>query len=839
MSFCFQTNTFSDRANQRELWSNHMIKVKYVFIVITILLLNTPSPAQQLNPSMSNQLQSLPENIRSQIIEYNKKKEKLQNMKSATEKPDDRKSEPEIKDQEPEIKIDAPKKSKDADQLSKIEIRYRTGYNSSLSTDLRQYGYTVFESASLHPSKLAVPDESYIIGPGDKLLIRIWGSDIDSEYEGTVSRDGTINVPRIGIVPVAGNILGNIETIIRKEAEKYIQGINVNVSIRELRSVEIYVVGSVNNPGLHLVPAFSTSFSGLLAGGGVKKSGSLRNIELYRNGAVFREIDLYDLLLKGSRDFDAILEDRDVIFVPRIKKTAAVAGAVNEEAIFEIKDENTVGDLMQLAGSILPQGFMGRIHLRRFRDNQEFTIKDIDTQTAAVTWRTVEIMDGDLLEFQFVDADRADEVRLDGHVWMPDVFQYKDGMKMSDILDSKTILKPGAMMDFAYLYRYDQETTQTMTKQFPLADVFSGEYDLSLAPRDRIIIISRDELGIKRDITISGAVWNPGPYPFSPNTALEDIIALAGGIKFGANTDKIEVTRKVIKNSELENTYFLLSLNKDNDFMLQPYDYIFLPLLKNATTINKVSITGEIKYPGTYAIRENERISDLIQRAGGFTDYAYFYGVKYASEAAQQIQQKSIDNLIQQMEISAHRAISQQAQTAASEEAIEGTTEAGMALSQLLDKLKQIKAEGRITIKMDALEKFKDTKYDFVLENGDALYIPKKPNFVNVVGSVYSPNAYLFEDDMTIGYYLGKSGGPSKTADDDYIYLLKANGDVLSRVQTSGFFSDSFEDIPVMPGDTIVVPEDLERIPYLRLVKDISDIVFKIATTAGVVVAIQ
>ncbi|MEJ2032967.1 MAG: polysaccharide export protein, partial [Deltaproteobacteria bacterium] len=270
-----------------------------------------------------------------------------------------------------------------------------------LTDELCQYGYDIFSTANPKPSMLAVPDGGYILGPGDRLRIRIWGSDEDAEFTGTIDRDGTINVPKIGIVPIAGVKFSDAEGIIKREAEKYIQGINVNVSLEELRSLEIYVVGSVANPGLHLVPAFSTVLDALVASGGIPKTGSLRKIELYRGQKLLRSIDLYDLLLKGNRKADIVLENRDVIFVPRLRKTAAVVGSVAEEGIFELNGEKTVGDLLALSGGLLPQADSGRIYLRRYLDNRKFAIQDIDTARTK-DWQKIPIRDGDLLELRSV-----------------------------------------------------------------------------------------------------------------------------------------------------------------------------------------------------------------------------------------------------------------------------------------------------------------------------------------------------------------------------------------------------------------------------------------------------
>jgi polysaccharide biosynthesis/export protein len=815
---------------------------------------------------------------------------------------------------------------------SPLEALYRTHYSSWLAEDLDQFGYDLFQASPLVglPSRLAVPDPDYLLGPGDVLRIRIWGAETDANYTGAISKDGTLNVPRIGIVPLSGLKFSDVEGVLRESAEKYVQGINISVSLGRLRSMEIYVVGSIYRPGLHMVPAFSTVLGALMAAGGVEKSGSLRNIKLFRNGAEHRAVDIYDLLLRGSRKSDIMLKDRDVVFVPRIGPTLAMAGAVAEPGIYELKGEETIGQALALAGNILPQSYTGRMHLRRFDDNDEFVIQDIDTKESGADWHQIQIQDGDFIEVPLladVQQPLRRTVRLNGHVWRPDLFRYRPGLKLSDILVSPDLLKPEALTDYALLHRYDKGTTRKTTHRFPLHDVFAGSYDAELRPLDEIQILSRAELNILESVEITGAVWNPVqtafrpqmtvrdllalggglrddqafmdygylyrydpalldyrlqriPLPavisgqktialkpfdrvrilsridfdmrysvtlagavwkpdtfnFNPGITLSDLITLGGGTKYGADTSRITLTRKEASADRMDAIHRVVDLDESKDLPLQPYDAVFVPQIKDADKMREVTINGEVRFPGTYAVRENERLSELIARAGGFTREAYYFGARYLSASARVIQQNSLEKLLDDLEIRANMFMSEMAQTGISREAIEGAKASQMGLESFIKKLRSVRAEGRVAIQLTDLTSFKGSGWDFVLEDGDALMVPKKPNFVAVVGSVYSPSAYLYQSDETVADYLEKSGGPTKSADEEYMYVLKANGEVFSN-ENAGSFRNRFSNQRLMPGDTIVVPEDLEKVPYLRLTKDITEIVFKIATTAGIAVA--
>ena len=794
----------------------------------------TPEQIKEITKSLSQKSGISPldtiyvEEPQKEIEEPQKKKEKFQNEGKELQK----EKEGEISSSEKEMKEEAEEKIPSA-----IEELYQQKYGSDLAESLEQYGYTIFESSTKISSKLAVPSDDYPVGPGDKLRIRIWGKDIDGAYTVTVSREGAIDVPQIGVLPVAGTPFGRLEDIIRSEAEKYVQGIHINVSLAELRSIEIYVVGEVNLPGLHLVPPFSTVLGGLISGKGVKKSGSLRTISLFRGGKLFKVVDLYALLLHGSRDGDVNLQDGDVIFVPRLGPTAAVAGATSQPAIYELTKEKSVADLLELAGGALPQSSTDRLYLRRFDNNRQFVVLDIDRRTSRTDLTTIAVKNGDLLELQYLETLWPEVVHLEGNVWFPDVFKYRPGLKLSDILTDVSLLKPNSITEFGMIYRYEPQTTRYKVERFPLSEVLNKQYDADLFPYDKIEILSRDEYGIKEPVKIVGSVWRPDSYVFSPGLTLGDLLGLAGGFKFDADPQRIDLSRQIITNGEVTTTHFSLHADTDASFELQPYDYIYVRRVKDAASFKSVSITGEVKFPGDYRIKKGERLSDLIERAGGFTDKAYFYGAYFISKRAQEIQQASINRMIDDLEIRVQNVLAEQAQLMAASEDEKLITGQQSALQSLVARLRQVKATGRMSITLGPLESLKNTEYDFELSEGDSLHIPQRPNFVSVVGSVYSPNSFMYENTLKLKEYLQKAGGPTKTADKDSIYLVKANGEILASATTKGMFS-SFYDMNLMPGDTIVVPEDLNRVPALAYIRDISDIVFKIATTAGIIWAI-
>lgn len=715
------------------------------------------------------------------------------------------------------------------EEPSILELQYRNHFQSKLAIDLNQFGYSLFSTASSVVPQAIVPSEDYIVSPGDQLRIRLWGASVDTEYVATVAVDGTLNVPKIGVVSVAGEQLGQLTGRLKSEALKYMQGININIALEKLHSVEIYVVGEVLRPGLHVVPAFSTLFKGLQIAGGVKKSGSLRQVKLYRGGKEVADFDLYDLVLHGHRAADKVLRNQDVIFVPQIGDTVAVAGAVKQPGIYEISTESDFTQLVDHAGGYLPNAYLKNLYVKRYQAGDRFQVKSLAEADS------MPMLPGDLLEVPF--APQAEQtVEVAGAVWRPEIYAFTAGMKVEDLLTMAGGIKEHEFVtDGAYLYRY---VPAVMQYEVIRLDLNSAEQGLAVAlqPFDKLELLSRNDYDYEEPVRVAGAVRKPGEYVWRKSMTVRDLVDLAGNTVFGARLDRVEVTQVVIEKGVSTTRHQIVDLAKQGDFELQPYDFVNVPKVAKATQMPTVMIEGEVLYPGRYSIEEGERLSDLIRRAGGFTEKAYFYGARFTSEQARAIQQANIDKMINRLQLDVQRAVSEAGQLAASKEGVAAAELGGEAASSLIAELKKIKADGRISMRLAPLNDFAMSAHDFELQDGDALFIPKKPGFVAVVGSVYSPNSFVYEANMDIGDYLQLSGGPTKDADEDHIYVQKANGEVVAA-QQKGMFT-SFYDQELMPGDTIVVLENLDRIPTLRLFKDLTEIVFRIATTAGIAFAI-
>ncbi|MFO7595842.1 MAG: SLBB domain-containing protein [Desulfocurvibacter africanus] len=723
-----------------------------------------------------------------------------------------------------------------ADAASDLERIYRERYASTLSARLTQFGYEFFASRPDLRQPQAPAEPGYVLGPGDVLGVRLMSASLDQDVVAMVSREGSLDLPGMGLLEVAGLSLSEAEKAVNAFAGGYAPGVRTKLRVARMRGLEVYVVGEVRRPGLVQVPGRATALTALIAAGGVAKSGSLRAIRVTRDGRTLTSLDLYGLLLHGDLGGDVSLASGDVVFVPRIGPTVAVAGAVPDPRIYELAHERNLAEVLSLAGGGLPQAQAKRILLRSFSIDGGFSVRDLDAAGQGVL-EAQAVSDGDLLELRFHTADWPSDVRLEGHVRQPEVLAWREGLRLSDLLSGQDLLRPGAVTDFGLLRRWDRQANRWAVKAFPLAQVLAGGFDMSLEPHDVVEVLSRAAYGVSEPVSLRGAVWKEGDFEHTPGLTLVDLLALGGGLRFGAEASRIEVSRKRLENGKASTETMLIDLASAKSFALLPHDTVLVPSLKDAATFRQATIQGQVRYPGVYRIQTGEPLSSLIRRAGGFTPEAYFHGARFTSAKAREVQQQSLDRLVRELEMWADKILAEQAQTTADPEETAGAREARLGIGKLLSRLQEVKAEGRVAIVLANLDDFAASEYDFALEDGDVLEVPSKPSFISVVGSVYTPSSFLYRPETRVKDYLSKSGGPTRTADTHHMYLLKANGEVLAMGQ-DGMGSFRFTGLRLMPGDTLVVPEDLERVPYFRLFRGITDSLFKIATTAGIALAI-
>jgi polysaccharide export outer membrane protein len=639
-----------------------------------------------------------------------------------------------------------------------IATAFKTlGIKSSIviSTELKQFGHDIFRQP---PTTFAPVDKvpvgpDYVIGPGDEIRINVWGR-IEGSYSVVVDRDGNIAIPKIGVIGVTGLTFKELKEVLQREFSKYYTGFEMNVSMGQLRTIRVYVVGHAERPGAYTVSSLSTLVNALFEAGGPSKTGSMRNIEVKRNGKTIVHFDMYDLLLRGDKTKDIRLMSEDVIYIPPVGPLVAIAGSVKRPAIYELKDEKTVKDIIEMAGGLSDIAFRYRVQIERIFENSRQIIFEADFNEAL----SYEIKGGDLVK----------------------IFQ-----------------------------------------------VFSD----------------------KRYVRISGAVQRPGEYGYKEGLTMKELLMMAGGFKYFAYTKSAELTRVTPTQEGPKTEKIIFSPEKalegdpEHNIKLQQDDYIFIRAIPEWDLYKTVQITGEVKFPGTYTIKKGERLSDLLKRAGGFTDKAYLRGAVFTRPSVKELQQKQIDELIDRLErelLSVSSATVATAMTPEEAKIFQTETEQKR---QFLNRLRQVKALGRIVVRLDEPERLVNTPYDIELEEGDSIYIPSKSSTIQVIGSVYNQTAFIYSPEKDLSDYIDLAGGYTENADKGNLFILKVDGSAVKPGK--GFFGIRWNKeskrwelggSDLEPGDTIVVPEKLTRIAWMREIKDITQILYQIAVTAGVLI---
>ena len=647
-----------------------------------------------------------------------------------------------------------------AERPSVFEQFISGGISFGVSTDIKQFGYDIFRQppSTFAPVERVPVGPDYVLGPGDEIRINVWGR-IEGQWNVVVDRDGTINLPKVGTIGVTGLTFKELREMLRREFSKYFTGFEMNVSMGALRTIRVYVVGNAEKPGAYTISSLSTLINALFEAGGPSKTGTMRDIQVKRNGKTIVHFDMYDFLLKGDKTKDVRLMPGDVIFIPPVGPLVGIAGNVRNPAIYELKGESRLLDLISMAGGLTSIAFRGRVQVQRIEDHQ---------------FRT--IFEGDLIEIE------------------------------------KNLGKNFALRD------------GDLVKVFPVMET-------------------------KNTITITGAIATPGEYGVTPGvTRVRDVISLAGGLLYYAS-NQAEITRVRVTPAGPQTEMFVIDLSKamegksQHNVPLEINDYLFVRTVPEWELYRMVGVSGEVKFPGTYTVKKGEKLSSLIERAGGYTDRVYLRGAVFTRERVRQLQQKQIDEMTERLEREVlGKGVAEVATALSSEEAKIKESEIKQK-RDFIATLKGVKAKGRMVLKIDRPEILKNTPYDIELEEGDSLFIMANPQSVQVIGSVFNQTAFVYDKDKGVSRYIDLAGGYTENADKKRVYLLKADGTAVRP--GSGFLNISWNKTSnrwesggsnLESGDTIVVPERLERIAWMREIKDITQILYQIAVTAGVLI---
>jgi len=732
----------------------------------------------------------------------------------------------------------------------------------NVSTQLKQFGYDVFAAPVLTFAPVTdVPvGPDYVIGPGDSFIVTLWGR-VDAQFLLQVDRNGQVVVPQVGALRVWGMKFSELEDYLQHELSRKYSDFKMSVAMDRLRVIRVFVVGEASKPGSYTISSLATVINALVAAGGPSKNGSLRNIQLRRNGAEPMTVDLYDFLLGGDRSGDVRLQDGDTIFIPVVGPVVGVAGNVKRPAIYEMAGPMTLGEVLDLAGGVTFAGWLQRVQVERIEDHRKRIVVDFDLadrQAGAGRRGPLDtaVHDGDVVKLFPVAARERDIISVEGHVERPGKYEWKPGMRLGDILSSYDVFLPQPNIDYGEIERLVPPDLHVTFVPFNPARVLAGDEaaNLELAQYDTIRLFQWDERNYQ-SVAISGMVFDPNEYRLVPNMRVTDLIDVAGGLKKDAYCRSAEVTRRHITQDGVDTEKLDVDLDKamagdpEHNILLRDRDTLVVRPIPELDFNRVVEVQGEVRFPGRYPIRRAETLSSLLERAGGYTEQAYLKGAVFTRESAKEVQRKRLGQLIRQLEESMFGGAEQALGSALDAETVKGQQAALDAKKELLARLRTSEITGRVVVKLTPLEEFKATKYDLELEDGDLLVIPRMPGVIHVVGEVFNETSLLYETDGTVSYYLRRVGGMTKDADAKQLSIIKADGSVISRQQNRGklvFWDNEFnqwsfgglKNTELDPGDTIVVPRKLDRYFWLKTTKDITQIVFQIAVAAGVVFAI-
>jgi len=637
---------------------------------------------------------------------------------------------------------------------------------SEFSAGGRIFGSYLFSNKNLtfNPSVNIQTPKNYEIGIGDQILINIWGNS-QNNYQLTVNTNGQIIIPDVGPVYIAGSTFQEAEKkIIQRLTSIYADmgGANpqtfAQVNMGQLRSIQVNLVGEVAVPGTYTVPVTATVFNALYLSGGPNNIGSFRNIKIIRDGKIVKTVDIYKFLVQADPSDNTMLKNEDIIFVPASEKRVEVKGEFKRNGLFELKEDEKLSDLIRFAGGFTENSYLAKTQIYR-KTQQGLQISDVSF--AQLTTTTLE--NGDEIRNEKIQSTFENRVTITGAVYRPGEYEWKPGMTLYELIVKADSITPDAFRNRGIITRYNPDLT-TVSVNFSVSEILNKQNNIVLQQEDMILIKSHFELKEQPFFTVNGEVLKPGRFNWSDNTTLGDAIFLAGGLTEGADSTFVEVARKLSyeEASSLSDTIshiIVVNLSRglvlgenDDTFQLKPYDQISVRRAPNYRQEETVFITGEVVYAGAYALRhKRQRISDLINMAGGLTPQAFVLGAT-------------------------------------------------------LNRNSEELGTERIAIDLKAILSNPGSEADLLLNNGDRINIPEFMQTVKINGSVQNPFSIVFEPGKNAKFYINKSGGFSSDAHKKKTYVQYANG---ATAVTKSFIFRSYPE--VQPGSQVVVPKKPEK----------------------------
>jgi protein involved in polysaccharide export with SLBB domain len=750
------------------------------------------------------------------------------------------------------------------------------------------YGANLFRQvpSTFAPLDMVPVPPDYVIGPGDELRIRVWGQ-VNFRADVRVDRTGEIYLPQIGQVHVAGMPSSAIDAHLRSAIGRVYRNFDLTADVGQIRAIQVYLAGEARRPGVYTVSSLSTLVDALFAGGGPSSGGSFRHIELRRGGAVLTDFDLYSLLVHGDKSKDVTLQNGDVLFIPPAGPQVAMTGSVRNPAIYELRAGESLADMLADAGGASVVAAQARVSLERIDEHRDRFTMEVGWDQAGLA---TTLADGDLVRVFSIVPMYQKTVTLRGNTANQGRFAWHAGMRVSDLIPDKDSLitrnywwKRAQLglpaPEFEPLRSFPnlrQPTAPVDLPRRPLIEprVNGGE----MTPDDQVSSQnSSDQNSTDQNYNQSNAGGNgasgvagPGNVPSRnlsaaqragsatlaaeqseygapvPSTTRTDVGPVAPEIDWDyAVIERLESATLKTVLIPFDLGRLVLQHDASQDLPLQPGDVVSIfsqgdIRVPVAQQTKYVRLDGEFVHAGVYTVQPGETLRDLVQRAGGLTAAAYLFGSEFTRESTRAIQQRRMDEYVQTLEMQMQRGnLALASSPASSAQDLASGAAAQNSEQGLLARLRQMQATGRIVLEFKAGSSGLDVLPDIALEDGDRFVIPPVPASVNVVGAVYDQNSFLYQTARRAGAYLHLAGGPNRDADTKHIFIIRADGSVISRAAENGIWGNEFDNLRMNPGDTIVVPEKTFKPSALRGILDWSQLFSQFALGAAALSVIQ
>jgi protein involved in polysaccharide export with SLBB domain len=715
------------------------------------------------------------------------------------------------------------------------------------------FGRNLFEDvpSTFAPIENVPVTPDYVVGPGDELYVRAWGS-VDIDYRTVVDRNGTISIPRVGVINVTGIRYQDLTGYIKNAVSRVFRGFELTVTMGQLRSIQVFVVGQARRPGNYTVSSLSTLVNAIFAAGGPSNRGSMRNVQLKRGNRTVVELDLYELLLYGDKSKDAQLLPGDVIYFAPMGSLAAISGSVNTSAIFELKGQTSLARLVEWSGGLTTTAQTRVATIERIDDRRTRVVNQFSLDNAALGQA---IKDGDLITVLPILPKFENAVTLRGNVAFPLRYPHRPGMRVKDLIpEREALIRPdyylkrnlATRMEATGEARRNGQSQQfgSYPQQFGTYPQQAGSYPPQPYPQHPYPQQSYpQQSGLLPPPQVGGytqqpgAVAQPGLQPERRLVRGEGEDRLRTQVKNlldEINWDYAVVER--LNQNDLSTQLLPFNLGKailDTDpthnLLLEPGDVvtvfsktdISVPQLKQTRLVR---LEGEFAHSGVYQAQPGETLRQLVGRVGGVTPAAYLFGAEFTRESTRKAQETQYQETLSRLEREAESAGTAQARSVLSVEEAQAIPVQLAARRNLIARLRELKPSGRIVLEIPGNGRATDLP-DIPLEDGDRLFVPSPPSMVSVYGAVFTESSFLYRAEKRVNDYLSQAGGTTKRADTAQLFVLRADGSVAGS--TRGWLGGAAPSSDIMPGDTIVVPEDFERTTWVKDLKDWTQILYQ------------